>query len=50
MHVWNKIPSKYEFLDPRAESFQSIGSCYDGIDNNFDDKIDSEDIGCIIKN
>ena len=50
MHVWNKIPNKYEFLDPRAESFQSIGSCYDGIDNNFDDKIDSEDIGCIIKN
>ena len=50
MHLWNKIPDKYEHYDPRAESFESIGSCYDGIDNNFDSKTDSNDIGCMIKN
>ena len=50
IYLWNKIPSKYEYFDPRAESLESIGSCYDGIDNNFDNRIDSEDVGCIIKN
>ena len=50
IYLWNKIPSKYEHFDPRAESLESIGSCYDGIDNNFDNRIDSEDVGCIIKN
>ena len=50
IHLWNKIPDKYEHYDPRAESFESIGSCNDGIDNNFDSKIDSDDIGCMIKN
>ncbi len=50
IYLWNKIPSKYEHFDPRAESLESIGSCYDGIDNNFDNKIDSEDVGCNIKN
>ena len=46
LYIWNKIPDKYETFDPRAESIESIGSCYDGIDNNFDDKIDFADIGC----
>lgn len=50
IYLWEKIPSKYEHFDPRAESLESIGSCYDGIDNNFDNRIDSEDVGCIIKN
>ena len=50
IYLWEKIPSKYEHFDPRAESLESIGSCYDGIDNNFDNKIDSEDVGCNIKN
>ncbi len=49
MHVWNKIPEKYENYDPKAESKESIGSCFDGIDNDFDEKIDFQDEGCFIK-
>ncbi len=49
LYLWNKIPNKYETFDPRAESFESTGSCYDGIDNNFDGKIDSQDEGCFIR-
>lgn len=46
LYLWNIIPDKYLKYSPRAESFDSIGSCIDGIDNNFDGKIDSEDEGC----
>ncbi len=49
IYLWNKIPDKYEKYDPKAESLESIGSCYDGIDNDFDDKIDFADEGCVIK-
>ncbi|MBQ3642048.1 hypothetical protein II906_09020, partial [bacterium] len=48
-YLWAKIPDKYLKYDVRAESVDSIGSCFDGIDNNFDGKIDSEDEGCFIK-
>ncbi len=33
-------------LNPPAESKYSIGSCTDGIDNDFDGKIDAADEGC----
>ncbi len=49
LYTWNKIPAKYETFDPKAESLQSIGSCFDGIDNDFDTKIDKDDEGCFIK-
>lgn len=49
IHIWNKIPDKYLNYDPMAESTESIGSCFDGIDNDFDKKIDKEDEGCFIK-
>ncbi len=49
LYMWNNIPSKYLYIDPRAESFESIGSCFDGIDNDFDEKIDKEDEGCFTK-
>lgn len=49
MHLWNKIPEKYEIIDPSAESLESIGSCFDGIDNDFDNKIDNKDSGCFMK-
>ena len=45
-YLWAKIPERYLKHNVRAESIYSIGSCTDGIDNNFDKKIDSEDIGC----
>ena len=44
--LWNKIPEKYETNDPRPESIESIGSCFDKIDNDFDGKIDKADNGC----
>ena len=49
IYLWKKIPDKYLKYDPRAESYESIGSCTDGIDNNFDNKIDADDEGCRVK-
>ncbi len=49
LYLWNKIPKKYENFDPRAESTESIGSCFDKIDNDYDGKTDKEDEGCKIK-
>jgi len=47
--LFNSIDKKYLRLIPRAESLESLNSCYDGIDNNFDGKIDFEDDGCKTK-
>ena len=49
LYTWNKIPQKYLNYDPMAESIESIGSCFDNIDNDFDDKIDMKDSGCLYK-
>lgn len=49
LYTWNKIPEKYLKYDPMAESLESIGSCFDNIDNDFDDKIDMKDSGCTYK-
>ena len=46
MYQWNKIPDKWLKYTPRAESEDSIGSCSDGIDNNYDGKTDAEDAAC----
>lgn len=46
LYLFNSIDNKYLHYFPRAESFESKNSCYDGIDNNFDGKIDAEDDGC----
>lgn len=45
-YLWNKIPDKYLKFNPQAESKDSIGSCYDGVDNNFNGKIDREETNC----
>ena len=45
-YLWNKVPDKYLKQVVRAEGKFSIGSCSDGIDNNFDGKIDMEDKAC----
>ena len=45
-YLWRKIPDKYLRQRVRAEGKYSIGSCSDGIDNNFDGKIDMNDPGC----
>ena len=45
-YLWQKIPERYLNQGIRSEGKYSIGSCTDGIDNNFDGKIDNDDIGC----
>lgn len=45
-YFWTKIPDKYLKVTISAESKASIGSCYDGVDNNFNGKIDKADAGC----
>jgi len=45
--IWNSIPNQWLSEDPRPESIESIDSCYDGIDNDFDGKIDLRDVNCI---
>ena len=45
-YLWKKIPDKYLKQGVRAEGKFSTGSCSDGIDNNFDGKIDMEDKAC----
>lgn len=44
--IWSKIPDKYLTANPAPESPESSGSCFDGIDNDYDGKIDSEDTAC----
>lgn len=45
-YLWARIPDKWLKYNARAESPDSIGSCSDGIDNDFDGKIDREDDSC----
>ena len=45
-YLWDIIPNKYLKYTPSAESKDSIGSCFDGVDNNFNGKIDIEDEKC----
>ena len=46
LYLWEMIPEKYLKYDPRPESKESIGSCFDNIDNDYDGKIDLKDSGC----
>lgn len=44
--LYNSIDDKFLFKYPHAEGFDSGNSCYDGVDNDFDGKIDKDDEGC----
>ncbi len=46
LYQWNKIPDKWLKYTPRAEGIDSIGSCTDGLDNNYDGYTDIEDEAC----
>lgn len=46
LYLWKLIPDKYLKSNIKAESPNSIGSCSDGVDNDFNGKIDSEDPAC----
>lgn len=45
-NLWNKIDSKWLKFTPRAEGVDSIGSCKDGLDNDYDGLIDVNDTAC----
>ena len=46
LYQWNKIDDKWLYKNVRAESKESLGSCYDGLDNNYDGLTDLEDPAC----
>ena len=46
LYQWAKVDDKWLRLNARAESKDSIGSCSDGIDNNYDGLVDLDDLGC----
>ncbi|NBK98061.1 MAG: hypothetical protein EOM50_08585 [Erysipelotrichia bacterium] len=46
IELWRHIPRRYLKIDPSPEGFESGNSCFDGIDNNFDKAIDSQDPHC----
>ncbi len=50
LYLWTIIPNKYLKFNARPESFESIGSCSDGVDNNFNGKIDIQDAYCTNNN
>jgi len=45
-YLWRKIPDKWLTQNAMAESKDSVGSCSDGIDNDFDGLIDNADNSC----
>lgn len=45
-YLWKRIPDYWLTHNSRAESPDSIGSCSDGIDNDFDGKTDMQDDSC----
>ena len=48
LYLWTIIPNKYLHKNAKPESPDSIGSCSDGIDNNFNNKTDNEEDYCKI--
>lgn len=45
-YLWKRIPDYWLTHNARAESPDSVGSCSDGVDNDFDGKIDKSDDSC----
>ena len=46
LQLWKAISDKWLYANPPAESSDSPGSCSDGVDNDFDGFVDSNDFGC----
>ena len=44
--LWQSIPDKWLYSNPKPEGSDSNFSCFDGIDNDHDGLIDSEDPDC----
>lgn len=47
LYQWGKIDDKWLKYNARAEGKDSIGSCTDGLDNNYDGLTDSNDPACL---
>lgn len=45
-YLWSVIPNIYLYKDPSPESPESIGSCFDGMDNNHNGYVDAYDFKC----
>ena len=46
--MWDSIPGNWLKKDPLPESLVSGTSCYDSIDNDFDNIIDSNEKECLM--
>jgi len=46
--VWESIPERYLKENPAPESAESINSLTDGIDNDYDNKIDNEGVSALL--
>ena len=46
LNLWNSIPDKWLTKDPKAESFDSVNSCFDGVDNNHNGVYDFDERAC----
>ena len=49
MYNWERIDEKWLYKIPKPESLESINSCCDGVDNNYDGFIDKADKFCKLK-
>lgn len=49
MYNWERIDEKWLYKIPKPESLDSINSCCDGVDNNYDGYIDKSDKFCKIR-
>lgn len=45
--LWHMIPNEYLYKTPKAEGVESKYSCFDGLDNDHNGKIDSMDENCL---
>jgi hypothetical protein len=45
--IWSSIPDRWLAGQPAPESVDSPAACRDGIDNDFDEAVDSRDGGCL---
>lgn len=46
LYQWQKIPDKWLKFSAKPEGKDSIGSCFDGVDNDYDGLIDNEEESC----
>lgn len=46
LYLLNSIDKKYFIFIPKAEGLESKNSCFDGLDNDYDGKIDGQDEAC----